>query len=218
MIINSLIVLCNNRINNFVTTNYLLMDNNIFSKKNFILYNNKNLVILCNNITKSVNMNNIIVKNKDDNDLLDNFITYNKNLMINDNSYGIFYSTKNRLIKPHGRIILDKQVKILNFVFNENTSDIIALNTGVYLIHITCHFDRQCRVLLYNNNNNNKSKLSILGKTDSNNVINIHQLVNISSSDVIKLKNYSSKSIKTILTNFDEYYERPNIIFEIYKI
>ncbi len=129
---------------------------------------------------------------------------------------GTFKSSNSQIINPNEYIIFEKGDNISNINFDNNTSSIKILHSGLYMFNINCHFNESCQVVLYINN---KPELSTLTTTESNSqIIIINQLIQLSNGDVLSFGNYMGYTPITTFVSHISIKEASNIQLNIWKI
>ena len=105
-----------------------------------------------------------------------------------NSSFATFSSNQLQLIDPHQPFIFNTHSCLLNIHHIENTSDIIILQSGIYVINIIIYLKIAGTVAFLKNNTviNNSITYSNLGNTN----ILIHFITSFIENDILKLINY----------------------------
>ena len=105
-------------------------------------------------------------------------------------SFGSFYSNRPQLIEPNQPFIFNTHISLLNINPTENTSEIIILQSGIYVINIIIHLKIAGTVAFLKNNTviNNSITYSNLGNTN----ILIHFITSFIENDTLKLINFNT--------------------------
>ncbi len=101
---------------------------------------------------------------------------------------------KNSIIKNNDFFVFeynycDSYNNIDDFIYNK--VNVKILNSGFYILNVTCQIDQNSQIGLVVNN-------EIKSLFDSeNNLINIHEIIQFTSNDIIKIQNLSNSNIQT---------------------
>ncbi len=118
---------------------------------------------------------------------------------------------KNSIIKNNDFFVFeynycDSYNNIDDFIYNK--VNVKILNSGFYILNVTCQIDQNSQIGLVVNN-------EIKSLFDSeNNLINIHEIIQFTSNDIIKIQNLSNSNIRTT----DNSYTSSNNFLQIQKI
>lgn len=108
-------------------------------------------------------------------------------------SYGSLVNYNIQIIEPNSSFIFEKNNLTQNKIHDENTSDIIILKNGIYVVNAIIYLKDAGEVALFKNDNiiENTITKSNLGT----NIVFIHQILFLSENDILTLKNISKNLV-----------------------